>query len=71
MCNKAVRYYLLSLQFVPDWLVTQQQIDLWYDKDYVYNDNETIKWYDGYKAWKSHKQRLRGSFYPLPGIPIL
>ena len=43
MCNKAVRYYLLSLQFVPDWLVTQQQIDLWYDKDYVYNDNEMIK----------------------------
>ena len=68
MCNKAVRYYLLSLQFVPDWLVTQQQIDLWYDKDYVYNDNEMIKWYDGYKA--PNKQRLRGSFYPLPGIPI-
>ena len=23
-----------SLQFVPDWFVTQQQIDVWYDKLY-------------------------------------
>ena len=43
MCNKAVRYYLFSFQFVPDWLVTQQQIDVCYDGDYVYNDNEMIK----------------------------
>ena len=43
MCNKAVRYYLFSFQFVPDWFVTQQQIDVCYDGDYVYNDNEMIK----------------------------
>ena len=41
-----MKYYLYSLQFVPDWSVTQQQIDIWYDGDYVYNDNEMIKWYD-------------------------
>ena len=35
MCNKAVGYYLFSLQFVPDWFVTQQQIDVWYDDAYV------------------------------------
>ena len=46
LCNKGMKYYLYSLQFVPDWSVTQQQIDIWYDDDYVYNDNEMIKWYD-------------------------
>ena len=25
--NEAVRGYLFSLQFIPDWFVTQQQID--------------------------------------------
>ena len=28
MCDDAVRDYLFSLQFVPDWFVTQQQIDI-------------------------------------------
>ena len=27
MCDKAVRDYLFSLQFVPDWFVTREQID--------------------------------------------
>ena len=45
MCDKAVRDYLFSLRLVLDWLVTQQQIDIWYDDDYVYNNNEMIKWY--------------------------
>ena len=31
MCNEAVRDDSSSLQFVPDWFITQQQIDLWYD----------------------------------------
>ena len=48
ICNKAVKDYLFSLQFVPDWFVTQQQIDIWYDHDYVYNDNDMIKWYHEY-----------------------
>ena len=43
MCDKSVRDYLFSLRFVPDWFVT------WYDDDYVYNDNDMIKWYDVYK----------------------
>ena len=62
MCDKAVRDYLISLQFVPDWLVTQQQIDTWYDDDYVYNDNEMIKWYGGYKKCKNER---RASTYCL------
>ena len=59
MCNKAVRYNLFSLRFVPDWFVTHQQIDVWYDDDYVYNDNEMIRWYDGYKKRKFQKAQIK------------
>ena len=58
MCDKAVREYPFSLPFVSDWFVTQQQIDIWYDDDYVYNDNEMIKWYDGYKKRKAQKASI-------------
>ena len=46
MYDKAVRDYLFSLQFVPDWFVTYEQLNLWYDDNYVYNDNRMIEWYD-------------------------
>ena len=49
MCDKAARDYLFSLQYVPDWLVTQQQIDTWYDDDYVYNNSGMINWHNGYR----------------------
>ena len=54
--------YLLPLFFaVCLWIVcNKQQIDVWYDEDYVYNNNEMIKWYDSYKA--------RRVFYLSPGI---
>ena len=60
-----------SLQFVPDQLVTQQQLDLWYYDEYWYHDDEIIEWYDGYKKRKVKKQRLRKNFYLLLGIPIV
>ena len=59
MCIKAVRDYLFYLQFVPDWFVTKEQIDIWYDDDYVYNDNEMIKWYDGYQKRKAQKAKIK------------
>ena len=46
MCDKAVTDYLFSLHFVPYRFVTQQQLDIWYDNNYVYNnDNEILEWY--------------------------
>ena len=45
MCDKSMRDYLFSLQQVADWFVTQEQIDIWYDDDYDYNNNnKLIKW---------------------------
>ena len=64
MCNKAVRYYSFQLQFVSDWFVTQQQIDVWYDDDYVYHDNELIGWYDGYKARQAQKAKIKEELLP-------
>ena len=59
----------MSLQFVPDWLATQQQIDLCYDKDCVYNDNEMIKWYNGYKARKSQQPKIKEELLPIAWNP--
>ena len=36
MCDKGVKDDSSSLWFVPDWFVTQEQIDVWYDDDHWY-----------------------------------
>ena len=59
MCDKVVRNYLFSLKFVPDYFVTQQQIDEWYNDDYVYNDNEMSEWYEDYKKRKAQKAEIK------------
>ena len=59
MCDKAVKDYLFSLQFVSDWFVTQEQVNLWCDEDYVYNDNEVIKWYEGYQKGRAQKSKIK------------
>ena len=59
MCDKAVRDYLFSLRLVPGWLVKQQQIDAWYDYDYVYNDNEMIEWHKGFQERKAKKAKIK------------
>ena len=65
MCDEAVKDYPFSLQLVPDWFLTRQQIDIWYDGDYVYNDNEMIKWYDGYKKRKTQKASIKEELLPI------
>ena len=74
MCDKGARHHVFSLQFVPYWFITQQQIDAWYDDDYVDNDNEMIKWHDGYTEWpKAQKASIKEELLPtaLPGTPIV
>ena len=57
------------MQLVPDWFLTQQQIDIWYDGDCVYNDNEMIKWYDGYKKRKTQKVSIKEELLPIAWHP--
>ena len=69
ICNKAVRDHLFSLHFAPDWFVTQQQRNVWYDDDYAYNDNEMIKWYDRYKKRKAQKASIKEELMPIAWHP--
>ena len=48
MCIRAVEASLGLLGHIPEWFVTQQQIDVWYDGEYWYYDDELIQWYKGY-----------------------
>ena len=59
MCNEAVRCYLYSLQHVPDWYVTQQQVDRWHDDNYAHNDEGLGKWYEGYKRRRARKVKIK------------
>ena len=68
MCDKAVKDDPPSLQFVPDWFHTQQQIDVWYDDDYCCHDDEIIEWYNGYKKRRAHEAKIKEE-YLLALIP--
>ena len=59
MCGDATEYDISPLRFVPDWFVTQQQIDVWYDDDYWYHDYEIIEWYNDYKKRKAQKAKIK------------
>ena len=68
MCDKAVKDDPSSLQSVPDWFHTQQQIDVWYDDDYCCHDDEIIEWYNGYKKRRAHEAKIKEE-YLLALIP--
>ena len=50
-----MRDHFFSLQYVPDWFVTQQQLKIWHDVSEYDHDDEIIKWYDGYKNCRALK----------------
>ena len=33
-----------SLQYVPDWLDTQELVEKWYDDDYYWDNDEFAEW---------------------------
>ena len=57
MGNKAVRMDPWLLQSVPDWFVTQEQIDVWYADDDYCNDHELIKWYEGHQKRRARRHK--------------
>ena len=54
-----------SLQYVPNWFVTQQQLDVWSDNDYWYHDDEIIEWCEGYKKRKAQKAKIKEELMPI------
>ena len=70
MCDKAVKNDPSSLRFVSDWFVTQQQVDVWYDDDYWYHDDEIIGWYNGYQKRKTQKAKIKEELLPVAWDPL-
>ena len=66
MCDKAVKDDPYSLQFVPDWFVTHQQVKIWHDNDdYDDDDDEIIKWYNGYQKREAQKAIIKEELMPI------
>ena len=53
MCNKGVHMDPWLLNYVPDWFVTQQQVNIWHDDDYYHDDDEPVEWSAGDKIRKA------------------
>lgn len=68
VCADAVRDEPFSLQYVPDWFLTQQQIKIWHDDDYYCNYDKFIQWYNGCKKRKPQKAKIKYKLVLLLGI---
>ena len=68
MCERAVEKKSWLLKYVPDWFVTQQQIKLWHDDAYYYNDNYLI-WYNDYQKRKAQKAKIKEELLPIAWNP--
>ena len=70
MCDKAVEEDPRLLEYVPDWFVTQEQIELWDDDDdYDDDDDKLIGWYNGYKKRKAQKGQIEKELMPIAWHP--
>ena len=68
MCERAVEKYPGTLEFVPDWFVTQQQLKIWGDDDDYFHNNELIKWYEGYQKRRAQRAKIKEELILLLGI---
>ena len=68
-CERAVVKYPATLEFVPDWFVSQQQLKLWHDNDDYCNNNELIKWHAGYQKRKAQKAKIKEELMPIAWHP--
>ena len=57
------------MQFVPDWFVTREQINLW-DDEKCFNWYDDGKWYDGYKARNAQKPSIKQELMPITWHPL-
>ena len=74
-----MRYDPSSLQFVPDWLVTREGVDMrydrYYDDDGCYwftegdDDDTFFEWYEGYRKRKAQKAKIKEELVPTAWHP--
>ena len=65
MYDKEVREDPSSLEYVPDWFVTQGKLKEWHDDEECCNDDELIRWYDGCKKCKAKKAQIKEELIPV------
>ena len=65
MCATAVKLDPFSLIYVPDWFVTQQQIESWDE----YCNDDIIKWHNGYQKRKVQKEQIKEELMPIAWLP--
>ena len=53
-----------SLNYVPDWFVTDEQLKIWRDDDKYCNAYGLIKWYGGYQKRKTQKAKIKEELMP-------
>ena len=63
ICKRAVESNPSSFHFVPDMFVTQEQIYLWHDE--YGNNDDIIKWNEGYKKPKNQKAKIKEELMPI------
>ena len=69
MCDDVVQRDSYSLQFVPDWFVTQEQLEIWHDDVDNCTDDELIRWYKRYEKRKTQKERIKEKLMPIAWHP--
>ena len=58
------------MEYVPDWIITEQQLKLWHNNDYHGDDEgETVEWYEGYKKIKTQKAQIIEDLMPIAWPP--
>ena len=62
MCDNVVGEVTVLLEYVPDWFVKQQQIDLWDNDDDYYDDDKLIEWYEGHQKLKTQSKDKKRTF---------
>ena len=75
MCDKAVKDDPYSMQFVHDWFIRREWVDMWHDDYYDdgrhWDDDDDdgedkfCQWYDGYKKQKFQKVKIKKELLPI------
>ena len=71
MCIRAVKAGLGLLEYVPDWFLTQRQIDLWHNDNYWHDMINLLSGMKVIKNKRSRKQRLWKNSCLLLGLSIV
>ena len=70
MCDAAVSKDPYSLQYVPDWFVTQKQVKIQHGDNNYCKDNTIVEWYDGYKKPKVQEAEIKEELMSIVWHPV-